>query len=388
MINLEPNIAAAFAAGIYGVQDEYELSRFMLRPEFSKKSAEKRTLQAEVGFRLINAKDGFGVCAVGAGQYEGDIFLIFRGSTFAHLGADWASNTRCGVEHGFTGTLVHIGFNQIFASMRNEINLYIKQNLGVRGSVHCVGHSLGGAIATLAADYVSHFYPNKKTYLYTFGAPKNGFENFIRKLTTRIGASSIHRVYHQNDPVPMVPIYPFVHAPIPGDGYRLPFGKAYISGAAHRIGAYVGTISQQNWLALKGCPDPELNDIAIEEWLKQDSDADLASPTTWNRLNSALTWVLKKVAKGLMAAIQIPISGIVTLADKIAWLLKEGIDLSAQAAGWVLSLMKKIMRALGMKVAETAVELTRNFMASILAKLVHRMNQEAKKAIKELLGER
>ena len=65
-----------------------------------------------------------------------------------------------------------------------------------------VGHSLGGAIATLAAaDLKKRGTPAD---LYTYGAPRIGgtaTSNFI----TNQGLGSISRVTHLNDPVPRLP---------------------------------------------------------------------------------------------------------------------------------------------------------------------------------------
>ena len=49
---------------------------------------------------------------------------------------------------------MHIGFNAIFKSMLPDIQAFMVQN-STALMVHCIGHSLGGAVATLAADWVS-----------------------------------------------------------------------------------------------------------------------------------------------------------------------------------------------------------------------------------------
>ncbi|MCP4338671.1 MAG: hypothetical protein GY799_07215 [Desulfobulbaceae bacterium] len=71
-------------------------------------------------------------------------------------------------------------------------------------TIHCIGHSLGGAVATLAAHWVKRT-TYKYVELYTFGAPKPGFEGFAKSFTTLLEQKNVHRVYHSTDPVPMVP---------------------------------------------------------------------------------------------------------------------------------------------------------------------------------------
>ena len=176
MGNLIPRIAAELASDVYLVQLDNTIKAFLSRPEFSAKSGDKQHLKAEVGFRITNVKDGFGICAVGGNGYENDIFLIFRGSTAANQGADWVSNARIGVEFSKTGLPVHLGFNHIFSSMLPQIKQFLNENQ-VTGTIHCIGHSLGGAIATLAADWIKSQF-GKPVKLYTFGAPRPGLMLF------------------------------------------------------------------------------------------------------------------------------------------------------------------------------------------------------------------
>ena len=155
MKSLSPKVAAELAKEVYGVQDAFVLKGFMKRAEFSRSKSDKQSLTAEVGSYLVNTKDGFGICAIGGKGYENDIFLIFRGSTFANNNADWVSNAHIGIEFSRTGLPVHIGFNQIFGSMLPKIKEFLGLHTKITGTIHCVGHSLGGAVATLVADWVS-----------------------------------------------------------------------------------------------------------------------------------------------------------------------------------------------------------------------------------------
>lgn len=148
MSELSPRLAADLSEKVYDVQSETFLSLFLARPEFSQKSSDRHHLKAEVGSRLINTLDGFGICAVGGKGYENDLFLIFRGSTKANYFADWVNNCRVGVEYSSTGLPVHLGFNHISTSMLPKIKEFINQHPKITGTVHCIGHSLGGAVAT------------------------------------------------------------------------------------------------------------------------------------------------------------------------------------------------------------------------------------------------
>jgi triacylglycerol lipase len=184
MSELSPRLAADLSEKVYDVQSETFLSLFLARPEFSQKSSDRHHLKAEVGSRLINTLDGFGICAVGGKGYENDLFLIFRGSTKANYFADWVNNCRVGVEYSSTGLPVHLGFNHISTSMLPKIKEFINQHPKITGTVHCIGHSLGGAVATLIADWISSNKPNA-VKLYTFGAPRPGLLSFAKRFTNK-----------------------------------------------------------------------------------------------------------------------------------------------------------------------------------------------------------
>lgn len=389
MANLNPNSAASLADDIYDLRDAEFLKVFLLRPEFSGRSSAHTTkLNATVGGRVIRgATDAFGVCAPGGGRYQNDIFLIFRGTTAANNNADWISNARIGLEFSHTGSPVHLGFNQIFSSMLPAIREFLAKHGSATGTVHCIGHSLGGAIANLAADWI------KKTRggavrLYTFGAPRVGTSWFARSMGGRVQEKYIYRVYHKTDPVPMVPVFPFTHAPISNQGYQIYSAQSIISAEAHGMAQYRQSVSGSKWKDLHGAIAPYHIDHMVEQWLGSDRRPNPADPTTWEWLNSAIVWVLKKLTMGTILIVQSSVMGLVTLADKIAWILQKGIDLSKDSGFWVLRLMRKIMQVLGMPVVKTVNELGRTFMRRILTRLMQKMNQEAQSAVRSQFSQR
>lgn len=382
MAFISPDIAATLAEEIYAAQSKITTEVFLENPIFSQKTETAKHLKAKVGFRIINANDGFGICARGGKGYEKDLFIIFRGTTTKNYGADIISDLRFGVETSKTGLPVHIGFNHAFCSMLPAIEEFVKSNADATGIVHVIGHSLGGAVATIAADWLCTRRPNVK--LYTFGCPKPGLEFFAARLTSKLKARNIYRVYHSTDVVPMVPVYPFTHSPTNHCGYQLP-SKGFVSFSAHKMANYAESVKNSSWGKLKNMGEQTANASSIEHWLKSDKPLNPADPRTWEWINAGLTWVLRKVIGGAVAILQAPIMASISLADKIAMILHKGIDLSVDASGWVLSIMRKIMQALGMKVAKAASELTRQFMQIILRRLIERMSTEAVRAVRALM---
>ncbi len=380
---ISPQVAASLANEIYQAQSKITAELFLENAIFSQTEGGAKQLKAKVGFRIINANDGFGICARGGVGYEKDLFIMFRGTTVKNYGADIISDLRFGVETSKTGLPVHIGFNHAFCSMLPAIEDFVKAHADATGTVHVIGHSLGGAVAALAADWLSARRP-KKVKLYSFGCPKPGLEFFANKLTTKLDAENIYRVYHSTDIVPMVPVYPFVHSPTTHCGYQLP-SNWFISLSAHRMANYAKSVSGSSWKKLKKMGEQTADDNSIEHWLKSDKPMNPADPKTWEWINAGLTWVLRKVIGGAAMVLQAPIMSSISLADKIAWTLHKGFDLSVDASGWVLSIMRKIMQALGMKVANAASELTRQFMQIILRRLIDRMSREAVRAVRGLM---
>lgn len=352
MPQLSPRTAAELAYDVYLLQHEVGLKAFLLRPEFSRISGGTQFMKAEVGSRLINTRDGFGVCAAGGKGYENDLFIIFRGSTSANHNADWVSNARIGVEFSKNGLPVHIGFNNIFTSMLPKIREFLRSTKNIH-TIHCIGHSLGGAVATLTADWLSSNSPAKVS-LYTFGAPKPGLYLFAKNLTNKLGKKNIHRAYHATDPVPMIPLFPFVQPAIPGFGHCIPSSEGILSVAAHDMGKYVLSVKSASWAELERRAPPYSLDTAVESWLKSKIPVNAGSPKIWQWINAALIYVLKKIVGVAALALQTGFMGTVSLADTIAWTLRKGIDLSKAVGQWVLYLMRKIMQVLGMKPVESS----------------------------------
>jgi predicted lipase len=69
------------------------------------------------------------------------------------------------------------------------------------------GHSLGGAIANLAAFDFANARHHRSFRLYTFGQPRVGDEKYANAVSTAI--SNHFRVVHKKDIVPHKPAYFF-----------------------------------------------------------------------------------------------------------------------------------------------------------------------------------
>lgn len=387
MLEISPTHAAQLAERVYLLQSENQIPIFLLHPLFRNngKKPSYNHLKAEVGGRVIlNHKDGFGICLEGGDDHAGEIFLIFRGTTMANNKADVLTDARIGITSSSTGLPVHCGFHHCFSSMLPKIQTFFNTHKGSIKAVHCVGHSLGGAVASLAADWVAETL-KLPTRLYTFGAPRVGTDWFVKRTTSSIGSRNMYRVYHRTDPVPMVPLYPFMHAPYKELGYYINSSQPLTSGAAHFMRSYADSVDRKSWEQINEVPDqPYTIESAIEAWLKSKSPVDTTSPAFWRWVDSAIIYLLKKIAISAVLQLQAGFIGVFTIADKIAYILAKGIDLAENISIWVERLMRKLMQALGMRIAKTKKELTRDLIRYVLLRVTEKANREARDAIKKL----
>lgn len=389
MATISPSMAAQLADDIYDIQTSSDLLFLTENPLFKKlekgATSPHKPLKAEVGGRVIlNHKDSFGVCTEGGDSNKGEVFLIFRGTTMANKKADVLTDARIGLTRTVTGLPAHCGFQHCFESMLPAIRTFFASFKGNVKAVHCIGHSLGGAVASLAADWVAQTlkYP---TRLYTFGAPRVGTELFVKRTTAAIGATNIFRVYHRTDPVPMVPLYPFMHAPYARNAYYIHSAQPLTSGTAHFMANYISSVAGKSWQQINGLPEqPYTIETAIEDWLKSKSPVNTASATFWRWVESAIIYVVKKVAINALHGLQVGLIGGFTLADKIAYVLAKGINLADKVSIWIERLMHKLMQALGMRPAKNKKELTRGLMRHVLARLIEKANQQARDALRKL----
>ena len=382
---LPPSISADLALQIYDVNSgNKDALKLFLKDKIFAQDSNQSLLKGAVGGRLLGATtDGFGVCVKGAGSYQDDLFLIFRGTTTANNKADFVTNARIGIERSKSGLPVHIGFNHTFCSMLPDIRKFILE-AKIKGTIHCIGHSLGGAVASLAADWVSRNTPNS-TRLYTFGAPRVGTAWFAKSTTNSIGNTNMHRVYHRTDPVPMVALYPFMQAPYGQTAHFIYSAEPLTSGAAHFMARYIQSVNGKSWAQLSDAPEQPYNiEAAIESWLKSRSPVDSSSATFWRWVDSALIFVLKKISINSLLTLQSVFIGTFTVADKIAYILAKGLDLAENVSIWVEHLMRKLMLALRMKVAKSKKELTRQLIKYVLIRIMENASKDARNALRKL----
>lgn len=101
---------------------------------------------------------------------------------------------------------VHEGFAKSFESVRSRVHELVRAS---DLPVLVVGHSLGGALAVLAATSLRAEFPGREIAVYTLGAPPVGDGLFVQLFNASIKESV--RVVNPTDPIPRSVSFQFAH---------------------------------------------------------------------------------------------------------------------------------------------------------------------------------
>lgn len=386
MTELTPRLSASLAEAVYGLTKNESIEEAIkdLNIQFKDVAtfSDDVLLKAKSGGPwFIKCRTGFGFTLIGKGKYTGQAFILFRGTQYL---ADWLTNLNVGVSRGASGQPVHDGFNLTFKTMEPKLKEFMGTLLKHKiTQIHCIGHSLGGALATICADWIRASY-KIKPYLYTFGSPRVGLIGFAHCCTKNIGADRIFRAYHKTDIVPCIPSWPFIHTPNSGTDYYLPSPGIVPWSTYHGMDKYVASVSGKNWPTVASLKTEKKTENGVVQWLKSSAPTGLTiAALEW--LNEALVYVLKKCLNGAAWAISQSMGSSFTLMDQLAYVLKKGIDISENVSSLVLHLIRKIMEILGMRRVLKATDLSREFIRHIFLRLQAKANEYAKTALSDAL---
>lgn len=150
----------------------------------------------QVGLRLVETLSANATQAYLAFNDE-FMFLAFRGTEadrMKDIRADAkATQTTCP-----TGERVHSGFMQQYDDISCKLETALDQDAVKGKPLFITGHSLGGAVATIAARRLDA--ERRIAACYTYGSPRVGTEGWVGQIKT-----PIYRIVNSADPVPMVP---------------------------------------------------------------------------------------------------------------------------------------------------------------------------------------
>lgn len=129
-----------------------------------------------------------------------EIYISFRGTNSIK---DALIDLQIKQTHYKDNIYVHSGFYKQYKAVEQTIFDSIDKNNNIQ-KINISGHSLGGAIASIASAILSEKYNNIEINCYTFGCPRVGNNNFKKYFKKYV--SNYYRIQIQDDPIPMTPM--------------------------------------------------------------------------------------------------------------------------------------------------------------------------------------
>lgn len=180
-----------------------ELSRLIYKEEGDEagnksKGSSRNHILEKVNLREVRFFDNDGTqCALIESQDAANDFtiLVFRGTNELK---DWLANVCIVPAKWPKGGFVHTGFKNALEKIWGAVNEHLSS---INSPIFYTGHSLGSALATLAAA------KRPPRAVYTFASPRVGNNEFVRTLTD----IKIYRVVNNRDIVTTTPpsVWPF-----------------------------------------------------------------------------------------------------------------------------------------------------------------------------------
>ena len=131
------------------------------------------------------------------------VVLAFRGSASIE---NWLTDFKAILVPSKIG-MVHDGFNEALKSVWDNLYDTICTWRGQDQTFWVTGHSLGGALATLAVDWLTEQDFDVDGGLYTYGQPRVGDKVFADNFNTKMNGQ-VFRFVNDADIVPRVPLPP------------------------------------------------------------------------------------------------------------------------------------------------------------------------------------
>ncbi|HEY1059950.1 MAG TPA: lipase [Limnobacter sp.] len=336
--------------------DQAELTRQLRTFPHLKLEANSTTiLTGAAGFKS-STLSGFGFWVELGGARQGEVVLATRGTMDSWADIETDMDFPCVL--GPTGHPVHQGFQNTFQSYVQQIEHLIHQRGPNRRpkAIHCIGHSLGGALANLNAAAFNEL--GLTTYLYSLAAPRVGRWTYAEHLSGSLPAARIRRIANQSDVVTMVPCFPYMHAPYQHGHVLLDGSMFKISANQHRLGVGYTSMKNRSW-------DQLLRDTqGKQELLKQRLTGALSagdgfieglsrftgamfSGELLNVLSNALHLLMKRAGVGGLTSVQFFGTGAFTTLDQIAEILCSYARGAAKATQQVKLWLNGVMAFLG-----------------------------------------
>jgi triacylglycerol lipase len=386
MSGISPTLSAALADSVYALARKNSIADAIKDLDLLFKNilafSDSALIKGKTGGPwFIKCRTGFGFTLIGKGRYQGHAFILFRGTQYL---ADWLTNLNVICSRSSLNEPVHDGFNTAFKSMQPKIEEFVASfKSGGIHTVHCIGHSLGGALATLCGEWLTANC-KIKPFIYTFGSPRVGLQGFATACTREIGGERMYRAYHKTDVVPCIPVWPYVHTPNDDTEYYLPSPGVLPGAEYHGMNKYLDSVKDKSWQVLAGIKPELKTDASIAAWLKEQGPTGVTvAAIGW--LDAAIRFVIRKCIAGAEWLMAKAMGTSATILDRLAYLLSNGVTLEENISVWVVHLIRKILSFLGQSRNISKVELNRAFIRSVLTQLQQKLNAIAQNALSNAL---
>ncbi|WP_341715015.1 lipase [Limnobacter sp.] len=348
---------------IYKLTDQAYESKDITLGNFKDKVRYALPFVAKDSVKIITASSGltspvssgFGFMAQLNGGRSREIVIATRGTaTWADAGTDINAIPTPGP----TGHAIHKGFGTTFKSYVQQLNEFIKQqNLGFKPTaVHCMGHSLGGALANLNAAACAELGLN--SYLYTVAAPRVGMVPYAEHLSRKMKAAHVYRVANEADIVTMVPCYPFVHSPYVHGTYLLEGGMLKINPMQHMLANGYGSMVNASWKQMQSLTQGKQQQLENSLYPANNKEAGqfeqlakmpgaMFSGRLLKLINKAIHDMLSRLGAQSLLSVSHYSTGAFTVLDQISEILARYAQASHKQAKEVAGMLNAIMAYLG-----------------------------------------
>lgn len=348
---------------IYKLTDQAYESRDITLGNFKDKVRYALPFVAKDSVKIITAtsgltspvSSGFGFMAQLNGGRSREIVIATRGTaTWADAGTDINAIPTPGP----TGHAIHKGFGTTFKSYVQQLNEFIKQqNLGFKPTaVHCMGHSLGGALANLNAAACAELGLN--SYLYTVAAPRVGMVPYAEHLSRKMNVAHVYRVANEADIVTMVPCYPFVHSPYVHGTYLLEGGMLKVNPMQHMLANGYGSMVNSSWKQMQSLTQAKQQQLENSLYPANNKEAGqfeqlarmpgaMFSGRLLKLINKAIHDMLSRLGAQSLLSVGHYRTGAFTVLDQMAEILARYAQASHKQAKEVAGMLNAIMAYLG-----------------------------------------
>ncbi len=203
------------------IKFDLETAKFLVDFAIRAYNSEEELNLEELGFQLVKFIDNKNTDTQGfIAKDETRLIIAFRGtSSLKDAWTDIQISKKVFPSLGILSRIfsiksllkakAHEGFFRTYDSISDQVLDTIEKQLMEKDyKIFLTGHSLGGALATLASLDLRKSKKYEVTN-YTFGAPKVGNKRFVKYYNKQVKDS--YRVVNDEDPIPSIPGFTFKH---------------------------------------------------------------------------------------------------------------------------------------------------------------------------------